>query len=86
MAKAQGFTQCHVSIDVEAYCAKPLVWWNEHAKTMNDGRGGVVTGEQARDFFKRQLAMGHLRFPIGEKCTRWSWKKGCRGHRIKGGV
>jgi len=53
--------------------------WNRMAKAFTNDDGSRPTGEQVRQWFVDQLAMGHEVIPLGD-CDNFDYKKGCLGH------
>jgi len=57
--------------------------WNNLAKAFKDEYGHPQTGAQVRDYFKFMQLLGADVMPMGERCDRFCYKHGCRGHKIE---
>lgn len=57
--------------------------WNKFARGFTDGNGCPQTGAQVRDYFKYLQVLGADVMPMGERCDRFCYKHGCRGHKIE---
>lgn len=57
--------------------------WNKLAKAFTDDHGCRQTGEQVMDYFKYLQILGADVMPMGERCDRFCYKHGCRGHKIE---
>ncbi len=42
--------------------------------------GFPITVEEARDFLKLELYKGRKVLPMGKKCDKFDYQKGCSGH------
>ena len=70
----------HVCQSVRGALSMPPAEFERFAASLVSESGERVTVEYARDALFDQLAMGHEVLPIGERCDRWDWKTGCKGH------
>jgi len=56
--------------------------WKRNARGWKqDGRS--MTGEDLKEYFLDQLALGREVIPLGEPCEGFDYKTGCPGHDVE---